>query len=106
MGFLSFMKKVIGVESEDDAELNAARARHGININEPDEDSDKSKQKRFTEEYDVWEEIRNIRTNFFIGNWANKKFRVVGEDKVKKQLEELEKKREEEAKSKGEGGKL
>jgi len=102
MGFLSFMKKVIGVEDEDDAELNAARARHGINPDKLDEKEPKSTQKRFTEEYDVWEEIRNIRTNFFIGNWANKKFRVVGEDKVKKQLEELEKKREEEANSKGE----
>jgi hypothetical protein len=103
MGFLSFMKKVIGVEDEDDAELNAARARHGINPDKLDEKEPKSKQKRFTEEYDVWEEIRNIRTNFFIGNWATKKFRVVGEDKVKKQLEELEKKREEEGKQKGEG---
>ena len=102
MGFLSFMKKVIGVEDEDDAELNAARARHGISPDKLDEKEPKSAQKRFIEEYDVWEEIRNIRTNFFIGNWANKKFRVVGEDKVKKQLEELEKKHEEEGKRKGE----
>ena len=102
MGFLSFMKKVIGVESEDDAELNAARARHGINPDTPDEKT-KSEQNRFAEQYDVWEEIRNIRSNFFIGNWATKKFHVVGEDKVKKQLEELEKKREEEGKQKGEG---
>jgi hypothetical protein len=102
MGFLSFMKKIIGGEDEDDAELNAARARHGINPDKLDKKEPKSAQKRFTEEYDVWEEIRNIRTNFFIGNWANKKFRVVGEDKVKKQLEELEKKREEEGKQKGE----
>jgi len=106
MGFLSFMKKVIGVEDENDAEILAARARHGINLDKLDEKEPKSAQKRFTEEYDVWEEIRNIRTNFFIGNWATKKFRVVGEDKVKKQLEELEKKHEEEGKSKGEGEKL
>jgi hypothetical protein len=106
MGFLSFMKKVISVEDEDDAELNAARARHGINPDKMDEKEPKSGQKRFTEEYDVWEEIRNIRTNFFIGNWATKKFRVVGEDKVKKQLEDLEKKREEEGKKEGEGDKL
>jgi hypothetical protein len=103
MGFLSFMKKVIGVESEDDAELNAARARHGINPENLDEKEPKNKQERFAEDYDVWEEIRNIRTNFFIGNWATKKFHVVGEDKVKKQLEELEKKREEEEKRSGEG---
>ena len=103
MGFLSFMKKVLGGESEDDAELNAARARHGIDINEPDENKPKSEQERFTENYDVWEEIKNIRTNFFIGNWANKKFRVIGEDKVKKQLEDLEQKREEERKKRGEG---
>ncbi len=42
MGFLSFMKKVFAGESEDDAELNAARARHGININEADENKPKS----------------------------------------------------------------
>ena len=103
MGFLSFMKKVIGGESEDDAELNAARARHGIDLNEADEKGPKTKQESFAENYDVWEEIKNIRSNFFIGNWATKKFRIVGEDKVKKQLEELEKKREEEQKQSGEG---
>jgi hypothetical protein len=102
MGFLSFMKKVFSGESEDDAELNAARARHGINVNEPDEHKSGTKQERFAEEYDVWEEIKNIRSNFFIGNWAAKKFHVIGEDKVKKQLEELEKKREGEERQKGE----
>jgi hypothetical protein len=104
MGFLSFMKKVFAVESEDDAELNAARARHGISIDESDAVKPKTEKERFAEEYDVWEDIKNIRSTFFIGNWASKKFRIVGEDKVKKQLEELEKKREEEErKSKGEG---
>jgi hypothetical protein len=103
MGFLSFMKKVFAGESEDDAELNAARARHGIIIDESDAVKPKTEQERFADNYDVWEEIRNIRTNFFLGNWATKKFHVVGEDKVKKQLEELEKKREEEErKQKGE----
>jgi hypothetical protein len=104
MGFLSFMKKVIAGESEDDAELNAARARHGIVIDETDAVKPKTEQERFTENYDVWEDIKNIRTTFFIGTWATKKFRIVGEDKVKKQLEELEKKRqEEEQKQKGAG---
>jgi hypothetical protein len=102
MGFLSFMKKVFAGESEDDAELNAARARHGIDISEPGEHKPKAEQDRFAENYDVWEEIKNIRSNFFIGNWATKKFRVIGEDKVKKQLEELERKREEQQKQKGE----
>jgi hypothetical protein len=106
MGFLSFMKKVIGIGGEDDPEIIAARARHGINVDEVDEHEHKNEQERFTEEFDVWDEIRNIRMNFFIGNWASKKFRIIGEDKVKKQLAELEKKRDEEGKRKGEGEKL
>ena len=106
MGFLSFMKKVIGMEGEDDPAIIAARARHGIDPDKLEEKERKSEQDRFTEQFDVWEEIRNIRMNFFIGNWASKKFRIIGEDKVKKQLADLEKKREEESKQKGGEGEL
>jgi hypothetical protein len=47
--------------------------------------------------YDPWEEIDNFKMNFFLGGWATRKFKggVIGEDKVKKELEELEKKRAE-----------
>jgi hypothetical protein len=53
-----------------------------------------------TERYDAWEEIDNFRMNFFFGSWATKKFKggIIGEDKVKKELEELEKKRAEKEK--------
>lgn len=95
MGFISFLKKIFVGSDADDAELQAARARHGIEV---DEKGGKGEDKKEREPYDAWDEIRNMRTNFFLGSWVNKKFRVIGEDKVKKQLADLEKKREEEAK--------
>lgn len=105
MGFLSFLKKVFGGEDEDEKELDAARARHGITVDKAEMDKARTEQERFAEEYDVWEEIKNYRTNFFVGNWINRKFHTVGEEKVKKQLEELEKKRQakEAEEKKGEG---
>jgi hypothetical protein len=93
MGLLSFLKKVFGGEDEDEAELDAARARHGIIVDKKEMDKARTEEERFGEDYDVWEDLKNFRINFFMGSWASKKFRPVGEDKVRKQLEELEKKR-------------
>ncbi len=96
MGFLSFLKKVFSGEDEDEAELDAARARHGIKLTGKDRlemNKSSSEEEHFGENYDVWEDLRHFRSSFFMGNWAAKKFHVIGEDKVKKQLEELEQKR-------------
>ena len=104
MGFFSFIKSVFGGEDADEKELDAARARHGITVDKTVMDKPRTEQERFAEEYDVWEDIKNYRSNFFVGNWINRKFHTVGEEKVKKQLEELEKKRQaEEEKKKGVG---
>ena len=107
MGFKTFWKHVIFGYEEDDPALIEARKKYGIEVGE-EEDEEEKKEKK--EEYDPWDEIRNMRANFFFGSWATKKYkhRVIGEDKVKKQLAELEKKRQEEArkkvqKEKGEG---
>ena len=100
MGFLDFWKKVFSGEDADDAELRAARARHGITVDEKQDRRAKDEPEK--EPYDPWEEVRNARTSFFFGSWATRKFRVVGEDKVKAELEALEKKREEEKKGRGE----
>ena len=105
MGFLSFIKKLFAGESADEAALDAARARHGINIDSKQKvemNKPTTEAERFARDYDAWEDIRNYRSNFFLGRWATRKFRPVGEDKVKKQLADLEKKREEERKQKGE----
>ena len=97
MGFFGFLKNVFSSDGElEDAELKAARARHGITV-DPVAD-DKEEKKTELEAYDPWEEVRNARTNFLMGSWATKKFRIIGEDKVKKELEELEKKRAAEGK--------
>jgi hypothetical protein len=100
MGVVSFFKKVFSGEADADPELRAARARHNIVI-----DGEKKDDKRGGEEarepYDPWGEIDNVRTNFFMGSWASRQFRVIGEDKLKAELEALEKARQE----KGEGEK-
>ncbi len=94
MGFKDFWKKVFRSDDEiNDAELNAARARHGIKVETPEEQEKREKEER--EPYDPWEEVRNARSSFFMGSWAARKFHVMGEDKIKKELEELEKKRKE-----------
>ncbi len=101
MGFKSFWKHLIFGYAEDDPELQAAREKLGINMDEEMKVEDKE-----AEEYDHWDELRNMRMNFFFGTWATRKYkhRIFGEDKVKKQLAELEKKREEEAAKKEEEG--
>ena len=101
MGFLSFLRKIFGNEAEE-AELDAARARHGITVDKIEANKPTTEQQKFADDYDVWEELRNMRASFFIGGWASKKFRVFGEEKVKKQLADLEKKRQEEEGKKGE----
>ena len=105
MGFLSFIKKLFTCGDVDKAALNAVRARHGIKVDENEKVSVNESPveiDRSVREYNVWEEIRNYRSNFFFGSWATRKFHPFGEDKVKKQLAELEKKREEERKKKEE----
>ena len=103
MGLFSFIKKVFGGEDEDEKELDAARARHGITVDKKEMDKTRTEEEIFAENYDVWDDLKNYRSNFFMGSWVNKKFRPIGEEKVKKQLEALEKKRQaEEERKKGE----
>lgn len=96
MGFKTFWKHVIFGYAEDDPELIEMRKKYGIETGEEEDEEEKKKER---DEYDPWDEIRNMRANFFFGSWATKKYRhrVIGEDKVKKDLEELERKRQEEA---------
>ena len=106
MGFFSFIKKIFSAGSADEAALEAARARHGVKTNTKQKAGGKKRTteaERFAKDFDTWEELKHLRTDYFIGRWASRKFRPIGEDKVKKQLADLEKKREEEGKEKGLG---
>jgi hypothetical protein len=105
MGFFSFIKKVFAGESADEEELNAARRRHGVVLSEKEKaEADKTitEEERFASEYDVWEDIDRYRMTFLIGGWLTKKFRPIGEEKVKRELAKLEKKRQEAARKKAE----
>jgi hypothetical protein len=104
MSFWSALKKIFSLSGQDDAELERLRAKHGINPDRKDTGGREIKNEPGMDEYDPWEEIRNIRMNFFLGNWVTRKFRPIGEEKLKKQLEALAKKREEEERKRGEGG--
>jgi hypothetical protein len=102
MGFFSFVKKIFSAEDTDEKELDAARTRHGIELSAKDKlDMNKptSDEERFVSEYNAWDDLKNMRSNFYLGAWVSRKFHIVGQDKVKKELEELAKKREEEAKT-------
>jgi hypothetical protein len=102
MGIGTFFKKLFGNEDTDEKELEAARARHGIVLSAKDKvdmNQATSDEERMADEYDVWDDLKQMRSSFFIGGWAAKKFHVVGDNKVKKELEALQKKREEKAKT-------
>jgi hypothetical protein len=106
MGFFSFIKMIFAGESDEEA-LDAARARHGIKLTDSEKREAKkatTEAERYGSEYDVWEDLKNYRTDFFLGSWVRHKVRPVGEEKLKRDLEKLEKKhREAEERKKGEG---
>jgi cell division septum initiation protein DivIVA len=106
MGFFSFLKKIFAGENVDEEELDSARKRHGVVVTAKEKavaNKATTEAERFASEYNVWEEIDRFRTTFLIGGWAAKKFRPIGEEKVKRDLERLEKKRQEEERKKGKG---
>ena len=105
MGFFSFIKKIFAGENVDEAALDAARARHGIKIDakqKAEVNKPATEAQRFAKNYDAWEDVRYYRSNFFLGSWVTRKFHPIGEEKVKKQLEDLEKKGQAEAELKKE----
>ncbi len=102
MGFISFWKKVIMGEVDDDPELRAARARHNIDMGD-DEEKEKQRQEEARKPYDPWEEVDNLRRNFFMGSWASRQLNWrPRHDKLREELEEIERKREEKRKAKEE----
>jgi hypothetical protein len=116
MAFFKTVFKSIGKAldwiSADDDRLRAARAR-GQNAGDTDnkkenesqvETDKRSEEERYADEYDVWEEIDSYRTTFWFGSKVGRmmsRSRKRGE-KLEKELEELERKRQME-KEKGEG---
>jgi hypothetical protein len=105
MGFFSFIKNIFAGKSADEEALDAARKRHGIELTEKEKAEAKktmTEAERFGGEYDVWEELKKYRWNSFFGSWVTHKFHPVGEEKVKRDLEKLERKRREEEEEKGE----
>ena len=107
MGLGDFLKKLISGE-EEDAELRAARARHGMAVDKEERKKERGKAERErraieAEKYDVWEELRTMRTSFFLGSWATKKIMPPRTDKLKEELEEIERKKEAEQKQKEDG---
>ena len=93
MGFLSSIREFFAPQKTDDEELARLRSKHGIKIEDPGTIK-KKEAKEMAEAYDPWEEVRHVRSNFFMGSWVSHKIGIIGEDKVKKQLADLEKKRE------------
>lgn len=108
---LSVVKKMFGGITRatnwltaDDEKLREARARHLGDLDEPEtgaEDKFKDEQTRLADNFDVWEEIDNMRTSFFFGRYLSRKIKMPRSDKLKKELEELDRKKQEE----GEGEK-
>lgn len=90
--------------SADDEKLREARAKHLGDLGEPEtgaEDELKDEQTRLVEDFNVWDEIDNMRLNFFFGRFISRKIRMPQSDKLKKELEELDKKKQGEGEKPG-----
>jgi hypothetical protein len=103
---MGFWDKLFGGRKEPVSdEVKQARERLGIQV---DEEEKKEEQRRELEkkrktgweldakDYDPWDELRNVRTNFWIGGWAAKRLHWrPNTDKLREELEEVARKREE-----------
>jgi hypothetical protein len=96
---MGFFKKLLGMEEEEiSEEIREARARHGIHVDETEDLKPKSNSRDDGRgEYDAWDELRNLRTNFFFGSWATRRYRRLThhDDKLKQELEKVAREREE-----------
>ncbi len=103
---MGFFKKLLGLEEEDISdEIKQARARHGIHVDETENlRSKKDSANDGRDEYDAWEDLRNLRTNFFFGSWATRRYRRMThhDDKLKQELEKVAREREEKERRKAE----
>ena len=112
--FNGLSKALDWLSGKEDEKLRAARARSagGGEPLETDEEEEKgsewkkrrSELERYEGEFDVWEEIDTFRTTFWFGSKVGKYLARPNktDDKLKKELEELDRKREEEKRRKGE----
>ena len=99
------MDKLFGGKREaKKEELRLARERHGIEVDEEEEAEEekgaikKSNWEVDTGPYDPWEDLKDLRTSFWIGGWAAKRLRWrPANDKLREELEEVARKREEKA---------
>jgi hypothetical protein len=106
MSFWLTLKKIFSLGGENEAELQSLRAKHGIDVKSKEEILREDKSEPSTPDYDPWEEIRNLRMNFLVGRWVTRKFRPIGEEKLKRDLEKIAKEREEEERRKRGEGKI
>jgi hypothetical protein len=98
MGFWASIKRIInGNSAAEEAELDAARARHGIAADEIEKAFRSAKEQREAANFDAWEELKYFKTDFIMGNWASKKLRpFFGAESLKKDIDKLEEKRRQE----------
>lgn len=79
---------------QDEEKLNSDESRDNAWLMD-DDDEEGNRKKESRDDYEVWEEVDNFRMNFFIGGWATKKLKRVGDGKLIKEREEMAKKRAE-----------
>ena len=110
---MGFWSRLFGKGKEPISdEVKQARARLGITIDKEEEKEERKRElagERKTgwefdsDEYDPWDELKNVRMNFWIGGWAAKRLQehsgidyvLCNTDKLREELEEVQRKREE-----------
>jgi hypothetical protein len=111
--FRALDKAISWLAGGEDERLRAARTRgqkvddaKGLEPEKNEEaDDNRSEVERYYEEFNVWDEIDSYRTTFWFGSRVGRllsKSRRRGEQ-LEKELEELDRKKEEEKRKRGEG---
>lgn len=94
---MGFWAKLFGQEEDPVSDaVKAGRERHGIEVDEPEKKEKGKWQPPEYEAYDPWEEIRSIRSSFYVGRWAGRKLKwIPDKEGLKADLEKVQRKREE-----------
>ena len=66
---------------QDEYRLKEAKNRGYVAPDAEKGDDDEGERRQYTENYDAWDEIDNFRTNFYIGAWARRKMKAIGENR-------------------------
>lgn len=99
---MGFLRKLLAAPGrayrwlyQGEKRLGQVQVRGRASEGEPDADADYSEQQKWINDFSAWEEIDNMRFNFFFGTWATKKIKGTGKNTIINKREAWEKEKAE-----------